>query len=1209
MAFVHLHNHTEYSLLDGATKVTEMAEYAYSLGMEAIAITDHGYMYGVPEFVKACNNVTAKAEKQWKEACEKAREAGEELPKKPHGIKPIIGCEIYFTPDSTLAKDHKPELYHMILLAKNNVGYQNLLEIVSDAAIEGFYYKPRVTFDSLEKNHEGLIATSACITGIIPKSIDDGRLEDAKLWAQKFADLFGVDDFYIELQDQGIATSSGMSQSDLNKQLVALAKELGIKTIATNDIHYLRREDAQTQDIMLCIGMGKQLEDPSRMRFECDEFYLKSEEEMREIFADYPEACDNTVELAAKCNVELCHDLILPRLPLPDGETNESMLRKFATEGLIKRYGDPLPQEVIDRFEYEYDIICTKGFAAYFLIVQEFVQWAKDNGIGVGPGRGSAAGSIISYALNITTFDPLENGLLFERFLSPERTEMPDIDMDFDDERREEVIEHVKEVYGEDHIANVITFNKMKAKQAIQDAARVLGYSLGKALSINKLFLSPFANIAGTMGESEKKSDNTEYYNPDFVDFYNSDPEVKQIVDAAKKLEGTIRGEGVHASAVVICRDPIKEHVPAKLDTKENSIISQYDGVNIADLGLLKMDFLGLRTLTVISKALENIEHNHGIKIDLDSIDFKDSAIFDLFARGDTTGVFQIESDGLTGLLQRMRPDRYSDIIAAIALYRPGPLEAGMVDDFINRKLGLTEIKYYDERLKDILEETYGTIVYQEQVMQISVRMSGFSAGESDKIRKAVAKKQIDLMTKKVDKWSDGQEETMKDHWMNGAVRNGYDLAVAQKIWDDVEKFASYAFNKSHSAAYAILTMQTAWLKAYYPLEYMAAVLTSYMGKNADRIRVVINSLKQQGVQVLSPDVNSSMRDFTAVGQDIRFGLAGIKGMGQAVADEIIAERQKNGSFKTIHDFVNRISTKVCSRKNVEILIKAGAFDSTGYTRRQMLLFIERDGLLEQAAQHHKDKESGQVSMFDMLSDDDDSGFIEEIPAPDGIEWERKVKLDFEKEVLGMYISDHPLSPYQVDLDEISDFKLSVFSDTSADIHIDEFGDSSSVSIPTDKDITLAGMVTDLAYKITKRGDRMAVFTLESMDGSIDCIVFSKTLEEYGKSLAEENIVKIRGRYDKTDRGSQIRVNSCIALTYGRKVKIETEAENIDRDLLNEINRTICEFPGADKISFVIFEGGVAKSDIDLPQHVDGGSLTLLSALAALLKGKGKVVV
>ncbi len=1207
MAFVHLHNHTEYSLLDGATKVAEMAEYAYSLGMEAIAITDHGYMYGVPEFVKACNNVTKKAVKKWKEECVAAEEEGRELPPKPRGIKPIIGCEVYFTPDSTLARDRKPELYHMILLAKNDTGYHNLLEIVSEAAVEGFYYKPRVTVESLEKRHEGIIATSACLAGIIPRRLELGMVEEAMEWAERFASIFGKDDFYIELQDHGISTDDGLSQRDLNEMLVDLAAKAGLKTVATNDIHYLRQEDYRTQDMLMCIGMGKELADEDRMRFKSEEYYLKTEEQMRELFKDHPEACDNTVEIAEKCNVELSHEMIFPRLPVPDGETNESMLRKNVMAGLVKRYGEPLSQEVIDRFEYEYEIICSKGFAAYFLIVQEFIQWAKDNGIGVGPGRGSAAGSIVSYALNITTFDPLENGLLFERFLSPEREEMPDIDTDFDDERRLEVVQHVKEVYGEDHIANVITFNKLKARQAMQDAARVLGYPQGKALEINKLFRSPFANIAGTMGQSKKQSDNDDYYSPDFVTLYNSDEDARRIIDAARELEGSIRGEGVHACAVVICRDSIAEHVPSKLDTKGGTIISQYDGVNIADLGLLKMDFLGLRTLTVISDALANIERNHGVRIDLDSIDFTDPAIYDLFARGDTKGVFQIESAGLTSLLQRMKPDRYSDIIAAIALYRPGPLEAGMVDDFVDRKQGVKQIKYYDNRLKDILEETYGTIVYQEQVMQISVRMSGFSAGESDKVRKAVAKKKIDLMTKTITKWSDGQEETMKDHWINGAERNGYDRVVAQKIWDDVEKFASYAFNKSHSAAYAILTMQTAWLKAHYPLEYMAAVLTSYMGKSPDKLRAYIADLTSQGVRVLPPDVNSSMRDFTAVGDAIRFGLAGIKGMGLSAADEIIAERETNGDFSSLQDFVNRVSTKTCNKKGVEVLIKSGAFDSTGYTRMQLMRFLIDDGILESASKRQHDREIGQVSMFDMLGDDNESVFEEEIPLPDGVEWERREKLNFEHDVLGMYISDHPLSPYQSLLNDISEFSLSVFAQDQDEA--DEVGsvDGEMVSettegVPTDRPITLAGMVSNFTNKVTKKGERMATFTLESMDGSIECVVFPKVFEECQMTLREENIVKVKGRYDRTDRGSQIRVTSVSQLPFGRTIRMDVDKSRVDKGLLEEIRRTAVQFPGPDRMKIVVHSEGDSPMSIELPLDVETGNKVLQSTLNTLMR-------
>ena len=609
--FVHLHVHTEYSLLDGATRINELCTRAKELGMPAVAITDHGYMYGCAEFYQAA----VKA-----------------------GIKPIIGCEIYFTPDSTLSRDKRPELYHMILLAKDNRGYRNLMRIVSDAATEGFYYKPRVTLEALRKYHDGILATSACIAGVIPKSIDRGEYEIAKEWAQTFIDIFGKDDFYIELQNQGpeIVTDNGISQPRLNDALCKLAGEMGLKVVGTNDLHYLRQEDAYTQDLMLCIGMGKFVSDENRMKFSNDQFYLKSPEEMAEALREHPECLATTLEIADKCNVTLeFGNIILPRYPfLEEGQTNESLLRDMSMEGLKRRYGDPLPQEVIDRFEHEYEIICSKGFAAYFLIVQEFARWAKQEGIGVGPGRGSAAGSIISYALDITTFDPLANDLIFERFLSPERTEMPDIDMDFDDERRLDVIQHCRDIYGPERIAHVITYGKMKAKQAVNDAARVLEYPVYVSAGISKMIPNdPKMTLERALAE-----------NPDLRKQYETDPDTAKIIDSAKRLEGITRGEGVHASAVIICRDPVYDYVPTKLDTKGGMIITQYDGVMTANMGLLKMDFLGLRTLTVISKALANIKANHGIDIDLDAIDMKDPAMYELFARGGTAGVFQVES-------------------------------------------------------------------------------------------------------------------------------------------------------------------------------------------------------------------------------------------------------------------------------------------------------------------------------------------------------------------------------------------------------------------------------------------------------------------------------------------------------------------------------------------------------------------------------------
>ncbi|MDR2587356.1 MAG: DNA polymerase III subunit alpha [Coriobacteriales bacterium] len=1191
MGFVHLHNHTEYSLLDGATKVEAMARRAAEFEMPAIAITDHGYMYGVPAFSNAC----AKA-----------------------GIKPIIGCEIYFTPDSELRRDRKPELYHMILLAKNPQGYHNLVKIVSSAAVDGFYYKPRVTFESLQQHADGLIATSACLLGIVPKMLLNNQREDALLWAERFAGIFAPGDFYIEMQDQGMQLREGVSQHQLNVQLNELAQELGLKTVAANDMHYLRQEDSAMQDIMLCIGTGSKFDDTDRMRFSNDQFYMKSEQEMREALKHFPEACSTTLEIAEKCEVKLSRDIILPSIPLPEGENNESMLRKETEAGLKKLYGEPLPPEVVERFEQEYKVICDKGFPAYFLVVQEFTRWAKQNGVGVGPGRGSAAGSIISYALGITSLDPLENGLLFERFLSPERTEMPDIDIDFDEDGRFKVIEHLRELYGTEKVAHVITFGKMKAKQAVVDATRVFDYPIFIGANISKKIpFGPGATLKGALGihESEKKNADR---NPDLIQEYRENADAKKIIDAALSLEDTIRGEGIHASAVIICRDPVDDHVPVKYDTKGGVIITQYDGTHNAELGLLKMDFLGLRTLNVLQKACEYVKRNHGVDIDLDAIPFDDPKVFDLLVRGSTAGVFQVESSGMTALIRQMRVDRYSDIVAAIALFRPGPLNSGMVDDFVARKAGKRKISYYDDRLKEVLEETYGAIVYQEQVMRISMRMSGFTAGESDRIRKAMAKKDIDLMTKKPMDWADGTHETMKEHWLGGAERNGFRRDLAQSIWDDVEKFAEYAFNKSHSAAYAILVMQTAWIKAYYPTEYMAAVLSSFVGK-ADRLIQYIAACKQGGIDVLPPDVNSSGREFTPLKEGIRFGLAGIRGVGEGAADQIRAERERNGPFTSLHDFVFRINNTLCNKRTVESLIKAGAFDSTGYTRRQMMRFLEEDNLMEVAAKRHRDKADGQVSLFDMFEESGvDSGFEEAIPEPDGVEWERRTKLGFEREILKIYVSDHPLSPYAEVLRKNSDYSLSVFarSDDDEDMGGDE-GDEElgPEKVPQNKVISLAGMVSNLTPMVSKKGERMAKFTLEDMEGSIDAIIFPRYFAESGRALETDEdghdaIVRVRCRYESTDRGQQILVNEVKRLDMSelqeapaapRALELHVRSERFNQQVSDGLSRALRNCPGVAPVILFLAQSDGRKLRAELPTTVDAASPRLRAELEELL--------
>jgi len=1219
MAFVHLHNHTEYSMLDGITRLKDMAKRAWELGMPACAISDHGYMYGCAQWYLD------------------AQVAGSPDGRKgaEYGVKPILGCEVYFTPDATLARDRKPDLYHMLLLAKTNEGYVNLMNIVSQAATRGFYYKPRVTIDMLRQNHEGIIATSACIAGIIPQCLDRGDRAQALDWGRQFGSIFG-DDFYIELQNQGIAADSGMTQMELNQHLVSVAKELGFKTVATNDFHYLRREDAPIQDAMMCVGMGRTIDDPNRMKFKNDQFYMKTEEEMRQAMGIYQDACDTTVEIAEKCGARPdgvldeksgvyidFSKIVLPNYPLDPGETNESQFRRDCERGLAKYYGEDwrtARPDVVERFEYEYKVICEKGFAAYFLIVADYVRWAKENGIGVGPGRGSAAGALVAYAMNITTFDPLANGLMFERFLSPERTEMPDIDMDFDDERRLEVVDYVRQRYGADKVAHVITYSVLKAKAAVKDATRVLGHPVGVADRLTKMISSaPDTTLAATMGEDEKHKD---YFSPDFVKAYKEDPQAKEIVDLARSFEGLTRGEGVHACAVLICRDPLNCYVPTKLDTKGGVEITQYEGHMVADMGLLKMDFLGLRTLTVISKALKNIKATTGDVIDVDAIPFDDPKIYELLSTGHTAGVFQVESGGMTATIKGMKPTEYKHVVALIALYRPGPLGAGIVDAYINRMNGREEAVSYDPRLDDILGETYGTMVYQEQVMQISMKMSGFSAGESDsKIRKPVAKKKIKLLTSTVFKWEDGKEETTYDHWMNGAVANGYKRETAQKIWDDVLEFASYAFNKSHSAGYAILVMQTAWLKAHYPREFMAAVLTSYMGK-MEKIVHYISACRYDGIEVLPPDINQSGNEFTPVEQGVRFGFAGVRGVGEGVSDDIVAEREANGPFRDIFDFVDRMGTAKANRKVIESLIKAGAFDSTGYTRKQLCFLVAKENpenIIDAATRKQKNAAAGQLSIFDLFDSEEDAGSVNERVEPDGVEWDDRAKLAQEKEVLGIYVTGHPLRPYEYALSQIRDFGIS---------QIEEMVDEATEAylVPEKKVFTWAGMVSGVQKKMTKTGNQMAVFTLADMEGEVTCVCFPKVFEKKGAVLFGEVdpvsgqpvgdvFAKVRANLERSDRGAQLMVMDLEPLDLGavsnrpKTLEVRIMSSMLNQTFIGQLSRTFSAYPGNDNVDLLVEEVSGRTMRAEIPVHVDARNVGLVVEVEDILRGQGTVAV
>lgn len=1266
MAFVHLHNHTVYSMLDGATRIKDMVQRAVDLGMPAVAITDHGYMYGVPELGLACDAVNhgTPEYKVWshdKSFLEKGRRDELECPdqesdprgyeqhmkdlamwdekgnidelKPPLVIKPIFGCEVYFTPDDTLARDRKPELYHMVLFAQNEEGYVNLMQTVSEAAVQGFYYKPRVTLDNLRRHREGLIASSACIAGIIPKCIDRGEMDKAIEWAETFRDTFEPGNFYIEIQEHGITTDSGITDEELSKTLIQIAEQVGVKVIATNDFHYLTRDDAPVQDVIMCIGTNSKIDDPNRIRMEGSEFYMKTEDEMRALFPYCPEACDNTLEIAEKCNVELDWDsIILPNYPLLDpGETHESQFRRECEEGLAKRYGDDWDGKSVngvdirERFEFEYKVICDKGFAAYFLIVAEYVRWAKQNGIGVGPGRGSAAGALVAYAMDITTFDPLSNGLMFERFLSPERTEMPDIDMDFDDERRLEVVEHVRQLYGPEKVTHVITYSTIKAKQAINDAARVLDYPVYMGQRLSKMVPGdPGVKLKQVLEKIPGKED---MYNPDLVEAYQKDEDARRIIDTALSIEGLTRGEGVHACAVLICRDAVNEHVPTKLDTKGGVEITQYEGHTVADMGLLKMDFLGLRTLTVISKAKANIKKNFGIDIDVDAIPFDDPKIFELMSSGRTAGVFQVESAGMTATIKNMKPTEYKHVVALIALYRPGPLGAGMVTSYINRMNGKEPAVSYDPRLDGILGETYGTMVYQEQVMLISVEMCGFSKGESDsRIRKPVAKKKIKMLTDQVFKWSDGEDETIYDHWMNGAEKNGYKREVAQKIWDDVLEFASYAFNKSHSAGYAILVMQTAWLKAHYPNEYMAAVLTSYTGKT-DKIVHYVSACRHDGIAVLPPDINESGTEFTATAEGVRFGLAGIRGVGEGVTEAIIAEREKGGPFKNLHDFVERVDASQANRRVIEALIKGGAFDSTGYPRRQLMHFVDRDNpenIIDAAVKRQKDRAAGQTSLFDVFGDVEGSGFEVIVPEPDGQEWDRHMKLSFEKEVLGIYVSDHPLRPYEYALAKAREFTLSQI-DTGFET-MGPAGNAVNQEIPEGKPYWWAGMVSSVSKRVTKNGDPMAIVTLEDMEGEATVVIFPKTYKQcegylYGEVDPEtgaqlsDAFIRVKGKLERSDRGDQIIAQEIEPLVLNEEsnrpkvFEVMIPSSRFSQSNMARLATVLNTNPGGDRVELFIEQADGQTMRAEIPTRVNARSIPLIAEVKGIVGNKGRVTV
>ncbi len=1156
--FVHLHTHSEYSLLDGHAKIEKLLDRADELGMPAMGLTDHGVMFGAVEFYKAATQPDPK----WT-----SRGA----------IKPIIGCEVYFTPGARRLREGKPELYHLLLLAKDMAGYRNLMALASEAATKGYYYKPRVDEELLRECSEGLIGTSACMSGAVSKSIEMGSPEQARAWAELYASIFAEGDFYLEIQNQGIVADNGVTQDEITAEIARIGSELGLPLVATNDVHYVEASHASAQDMLVCIQTQRTVDDPDRMRFSSDQFYVKSLDEMREALPAYPEALENTLRIAERCDLELEFGrIILPVFEVPAGRTEAEHLRDECMRGMVRRYGERIPDEALARLELELEVITGKGLSAYFLIVADFVGWAKGEGIGVGPGRGSAAGSIISYALGITDLDPLEHGLLFERFLNPERTEMPDIDIDFDDEGRDRVIGYVRDKYGDDRVAQVVTFSTMLARAAIRDAGRVLGYPYGVPDRVAKQISE------STIAESVKK-------NPELRDAYASDEDTKRIIDAARELEGVVRGEGVHAAAVVICRDPLHEHTPVKLDTKGGAIVTQYEGSVVAELGLLKMDFLGLRTLTVISRAVAAIRESRGIDLDMDTLPWDDPDTFALLQRADTDGVFQLESPGMKRVLRDLQPTAFADIVAVVALYRPGPMD--YIPDYVDRKRGRKSVTYYDDRLKPILEETYGRMVYQEQVMRISMEMSGFTAARADKLRKAMGKKDSDLIA-----------EQARD-FIEGATANGYDRKMVQELWKDIESFAKYAFNKSHAAAYAVLAYKTAYLKAHWPQEYMAAVLTSYAGKTDEIVRYIA-ACGRAGIEVLPPDVNSSGKDFTAVGEAVRFGLAGIRNVGEGVVEHVVEERRAKGPFTSLHDFCARVDLTRCNRKTVESLVKAGAFDTTGYTRRHLLAMM--DEVVEAALKRQREVADGQTSLFEDLADVD-HGFATAVPPPDGVEWDKRMKLAYEKEMLGIYVSDHPLSDVAPLIESARSISL---------------GDSESARDGTTG--WVAGIVTRYERRPTKSGKMMATLTIEDLDGSMDAVIFPQHYERFRELFevpaapAEDGsfgmvdpIVRMKVRVESSDRDRKLLVQEVEPLSADgfvappRQLKVATDEAALHNGRSRELKEILARFPGSDEVR-VELTGDSGTKLLRLPERVDAAADGLHAAIKGLL-GPGTV--
>ena len=1159
-SFTHLHVHTEFSMLDGAARLDELVAKAVEDGQPALGITDHGNMYGVLDFYKECRK---------------------------QGVKPIIGTEAYMAYDSRHERPArrgrvddsggdteggKKLYYHLTLLSETDQGYRNLIQLASLAFLEGYYYKPRMDWELLEKYSEGLIATTGCLGGHVLQALLQGDQKLATQHAGRLQEIFGKDNLFVELQDHGL-----QAQRDTNPQLIEIARKIGAPLVATNDSHYVHRDDHESHGALLCVQTGALLSDPKRFKFEGTEHYLKSSNEMRQLFRDFPEACDNTLWIAERADVTIEFGKpLLPNFPLPEGfDDDAGYLDHLTWEGAKQRWGEVLPTGVVERVAYELQVIKNMGFASYFLIVWDLIKHAKDAGIRVGPGRGSAAGCAVAYSLRITDLDPIKYDLLFERFLNPSRSSMPDIDMDFDSRYRDEMIRYAAEKYGRDHVAQIITFGTIKARNAVRDAARVLGYPYGMGDKVAKL-MPPL--VMGRDTPLKYCFEENPKYNDGFKAAaelratVEADPDVKRVVDVAKGLEGLKRSDGIHAAAVVITKNPLTDYLPVQRkpvaggDPKDAPIVTQFEMHGVEELGLLKMDFLGLRNLDVISDTVAMVRATKDPEFDIDAVHLDDQAVFDLMARGDTMGVFQLESPPMRALLRSLAPTSFEDVSAVLALYRPGPMSVNMHYDYADRKNNRQPVEYFHPDAEEILGDTYGLMIYQESVMRVAQKFAGYSLAEADNLRKAMGKKSREVMAQERNSFEDG------------CVRMNYTREMGEKLFDIIAKFADYAFGKSHTFGYGLVTYQTAYLKAHYPVEYMACLLTS-VKSNLDRAAVYLSDARTTGVKVLTPDINRSITDFAALMPNevpvdvvlpigspgaITFGLSAIRNVGEGLVELLLRERDENGPYDSFHEYAERVPEPVLNKRTVESLIKAGAFDSLGHPRKGLLMVFEQ--IIDGTVVRRRERDQGVMSLFGDVGDDAvGGGFSERVNIPT-LEFDKSDRLKFEKEMLGLYISDHPLLGVEAALRRKVDC---------------------SVAEAAEKDdgatVTLGGVITNLSRKFTKKGDQMAVFILEDLDAAIEVTVFPRVLTEQSHKLIDDAIVTVKGRIDRRDEtrvgfmAQDVQILEGLDTGSAAPLRLRVPATSLTELKIHQIRKILREHPGDSPVYLHIGQGKVLR--------------------------------